>query len=335
MARPVSFPTLADGNSSSFWLEGRLHLFTSVGWPVELSVSSGQFDQWETDEVNITNLAGKAIWLEGAWADRDGVVFGWYHNEPWGLYEDSFLTIPKIGAVISFDGGRTIRDLGIVLESGDEPDDGAQNGAFTGGHGDFSVILDREEKYFYFFFTNYGGPAESQGVAVARMAFEDRHDPVGKVYKYHEGEWVQPGVGGRVTPVFPAARAWNHKDPDSFWGPALHWNTHLNSFVMLLNRTQGEPGWSQEGMYVTFAKDLSRPDTWKIPRQFLAGSELDGGGAYYPQVMGLEAGGSETLAGKTARFYVSGASKWEIDFISGNEEQPPNPIDRIGREPPR
>ena len=34
---------------------------------------------------------------------------------------------------------------------------------FSGGHGDFSVVLDREQKFFYFLFTNYGGPVETQG----------------------------------------------------------------------------------------------------------------------------------------------------------------------------
>lgn len=327
-AGKLSFPTATDGNSSSFWLNDRLHLFTSIGWPVELSAAFSQFDEWETREVDTSEFGAKSLWLESAWVDADGTVFAWYHNEPWGMYEDSFLTAPKIGAIVSFDGGKTIHDLGIILESGDPLNDQAQNGAFTGGHGDFSVVLDREQKYFYFFFSNYGGTDESQGVAVARMAFADRLEPKGKIYKYYNGAWNEPGVGGRITPVFPVVRGWQYKDPDAFWGPALHWNTYLNNYVMLLNHTQGEPGWTQEGMYVSFAKDLSRPDTWKKPGKILDNSELPDWGIYYPQVMGLEAGGTDTLAGKTARFYVNGGSKWEIDFFSSNEVTPPSLIDR-------
>jgi len=158
------------------------------------------------------------------------------------------------------------------------------------------------------------------------MAFADRFAPVGKVHKYHNGEWTEPGVGGRLTPVLPAVRSWHYEDPDVFWGPALHWNTHLNCFVMLLNHAQGAPGWSQEGIYVSFATDLSRPETWKVPSKIMDASEIAHWGTYYPQVMGLEAGGSETLAGKTARFYLNGGSKWEIDFFPADTAPPSTPI---------
>ena len=311
----IFFPTRADGNSSAFWLNDRLHLFTSVGWPQSISIANSIFDPWETQEVDTTEMLGKTIWMEAAWADEDGTVFGWYHHEPTGVFEGTHLTAPVIGAAVSFDGGKTVHDLGIILESGDPVDNSAENGFFAGGNGDFSVVLDRDRQYFYFFFTNYGGGVENQGVVMARLAFEDRFDPVGKVQKYFEGEWLEPGLGGRVTPVFAARRSWQAKDPDSFWGPSVHWNTHLNGYVMLLNHAAGEPGWNQEGVYITFAQDLSRPDTWKEPRKIIDGAELPGWSFFYPQVMGLEPGGTDTLAGQKARLFVAGTSKWEIEFF--------------------
>jgi hypothetical protein len=313
-ARKITFPTLADGNSPSFWLNGKLHLFTSIAWPIEISVANSQFDEWESCEVDPTDLGGKAIWIEAAWLDQDGTVFGWYHHEPWGLYEESTLTAPKIGALVSYDGGKTVHDLGIILESGDPLDPLAANGFFTGGHGDVSVVLDQKREYFYFFFTNYGGPDENQGVVVARMAFADRFEPIGKVHKFHSGLWNEPGIGGRTTPILPAARAWQHTDPDSFWGPSIHWNTHLKSFVMLLNRASGEPGWAQSGIYICFAKALEEPEMWSKPRLLLDKEELPSWSTFYPQVIGTGHGGTDTLAGQTARFYVNGTSRWEIDF---------------------
>ncbi|MBI5693362.1 MAG: hypothetical protein HZC55_25065 [Verrucomicrobia bacterium] len=314
-AREIEFPTQCDGNSPSFWLDGRLHLFTSIGHPLRLSVADSQFDEWETRKVNVRDLSTKAIWVESAWVDGDGTIFGWYHHEPGLMYPDSSLTAPKIGAVVSFDGGRSIQDLGIILESGDALDDGAQNGFFTGGHGDFTVVLDRDRKHFYFFFTNYGGPAESQGVCVARMAFDDRFEPVGKVEKYHQGGWTEPGLGGAVTPIFAAARSWNHADPDSFWGPSVHWNTHLQCFVMLVNHAKGEPGWSQNGIYVSYSTDLSRPQAWKVPTKVLGDRDIPGWSTFYPQVMGLEEGGTDSHAGRVARLYLNGLSRWEIEFF--------------------
>lgn len=329
-ATELSLPNSPDGNSPSFWRDGRLHVFTSIGGPPQLSVWDPEFNAWKTDLIDLTTLTGKPVWIEAAWVDDDGTVFGWYHHEPGALYPDSLLTVPKIGALVSFDGGYTLHDLGIVLESGDPDDPNARNGFFTGGHGDFSVVLDRERSYFYFFFTNYGGEPSTQGVAMARLAFADRWQPAGKVHKFHAGFWNEPGVGGRVTALFPATRAWNHADPDSFWGPAVHWNTHLNRFVMLLNRAEGEPGWAQEGIYVSFASDLNQPESWTPPRQIMERAQVPGYRSFYPQVLGLDAGGSDTLAGETARFFINGTSWWEIVFVPA---LPPAPRDEEERPP--
>lgn len=311
----VAMPTQVDSNSPAFWRDGRLFWFGSHGRPW-LSEGRDQFGPWETRDVRLESINAWPHWLESVWPEDNGVIWGWYHCEPVGLFAGSTLTAPKIGAVISLDGGNTLRDLGIVLEAGDAPDPSAQNGYFAGGHGDFSVILNRERTYFYFLFDNYGGPKESQGVCIARLAYADRFDPVGKVWKYYQGQWQEPGRGGRVTPIFPVQRRWQAADPDAFWGPSVHWNTHLQCFVMLLNHAAGEPGWSQEGVYVSFATDLGRPESWTAPSQILDRSQFSGWYFFYPQVMGLEPGGTDRQAGQTARLYVGGISKWEIDFIA-------------------
>jgi hypothetical protein len=246
--------------------------------------------------------------------DEDGIMCGWYHTEPIGLIERSGLTAPQIGAVVSLDGGRTLIDLGIVLESGDPLDPSSQNGYFVGGHGDCSVVLNRDRRFFYFFFDNYGGPESSQGVCLARMAFDDRFAPNGKVFKFHNGSWSEAGKGGAVTPLFPVARTWQSKSPDALWGPSVHWNTYLQCFVMLMSHAQGEPGWAQAGVFVSFCTDLSRPETWTVPVKILDKAEFPAWYFFYPQVMGLEAGGTDTEAGRTARLYVGGISRWEIAF---------------------
>lgn len=332
-AEELKLPGEIDGNSPSFWLGDYFRLFTSIGTPQRISQADSQFGPWVSGLVNRTTLSDSPIWIEAAWVDQDGTVFGWYHHEPLGLFEDSLLTAPQIGAVVSFDGGVTVYDLGIVLESGDPIDGSAQNGAFAGGHGDFSVILDRESAYFYFFFSNYGGPATGQGVAVARLAFADRFDPVGKVEKYFQRQWAEPGLQGRVTPIFPVQRDWKLSDPDAFWGPSVHWNTHLECYVLLLNRARGRPGWSQEGIYVAFLADPTRPETRSEPRKILDIEELLGDGQWYPQVIGLEPRGTDRLAGRTARLYVAGGSTWEIDFITAREAQAGTPPPKT--DPPK
>jgi hypothetical protein len=124
------------------------------------------------------------------------------------------------------------------------------------------------------------------------------------VFKYHNGRWDQPALGGRFTPLFSTPTGWKGPYIDSYWGPSVHWNTHLNAYVALLNRTAGEM-WAQEGVYITFSRDLVR---WTAPRKIL---EVD---AWYPQVMGLGEGETDSLAGETARIFVGGASSFVIRF---------------------
>jgi len=322
-ASPVSIPVQVDGNSPFFWYEGEVHFLTSTGpHPV---IGGGpsqlQFSWW--DGVVIVPADRLPIWIEAAWVDSDGTVYGWYHHEPEGLCPGSGLTAPKIGAVVSQDGGRTFFDLGLILTSGDPVDCGAKNGFFGGGHGDFSVILDRDRSYFYFFFTNYGGDLAGQGVGVARMAFDHRSAPVGAVHKYFDGGWTQPGQGGRVQPVFPARVSWQRSDADSFWGPAVHWNTALESYVILMNRACCKPGWPQEGIYASFNADMSNPQGWTSPLRILRDIGFEPG--FYPQVLGMGPGETDTLAGKTARLFIHGRSMWEISFEkTGSQEGPGN-----------
>lgn len=332
-AEKISYPIHIDGNTPSFWLAGDLHIFSSTGDPAMISVADDWADAWASQEIDVSQQLHFPLWIESAWRDRDGVVLGWYHHEPAGVCGSSSLTAPKIGAVISYDGGKTIKDLGIVLESGDPVDCTSQNGFFAGGHGDFSVILDRSRKYFYFFFTNYAGDLASQGIVTARLAFEDRFRPAGRVYKYYEGKWEEPGIGGRVTPIFPARQSWQREDTDSFWGPAVHWNTFLRQYVMLLNRSCCRSHWPQEGIYITYSKSLADPASWQVTRRIMDGAEANG---YYPQVVGQGPGESDSLAGETARLFVHGVSRWLITFLPGGAigEDPVPDDKRIPMPPP-
>src|SRR4029079_4037540 len=104
---------------------------------------------------------------------------------------------PNIGAAVSHDDGLHWHDLGIVMQA--PPNtlncDSAHD-AFSGGNGDFCVILDHRKRYFYFYFDNYQKDIEHQGVCTARMKYTDRDAPVGKVLKWHNGRFSEPGLGG-------------------------------------------------------------------------------------------------------------------------------------------
>jgi hypothetical protein len=305
----VRMPGLVDSNSPAFWSNGELHLYNSTAQP-SLARGSSQFELGNPQKLSDERITNRPWWIEAVWQDEAGTVFAWYHHEWPGYCQDSNLTKPEIGALISLDGGETFDDLGIILRAPDPINCAAENGFFGGGHGDFSVIPGRGDGYLYFLFGNYGGDESEQGVSIARMAISDRFAPVGTVWKYYNGNWLEPGLDGLVTPAMPVTRGWQFEDTDAFWGPAVHWNTELESYVMLLNRACCGAGWPQEGIYVSFNPDIADPAGWSPPAKV----NLRGSIGWYPQVLGLGPGETDSLVGARARLYVRGLSAWEIEF---------------------
>ncbi|MEO7143227.1 MAG: hypothetical protein ABI165_06940 [Bryobacteraceae bacterium] len=313
-------PGQVDSNSPAFWNGGQLNLINSTGNGPVLSQGSSQLTLGIPQGVELVRQRPWPAWIESAWVDTNGTILAWYHQEHEGVCGPPRPAQPQIGAAISYDNGTTFWDQGVVLASGDPIDCSSQNGYISGGNGDFSVILDRDGTYFYFLFTNYGGPVQTQGIAVARMAFTDRYNPSGSVHKYFQGAWSELGIGGRVTPVFPAHVSWQSANADSFWGPAVHWNRYLETYVMLLNRSCCAPGFPQEGIYVSFNPDQSNPAAWSTPRKILDDT------GWYPQVLGTGPDTSDTLAGSSPRLYIYGQSRWQLIFKKG----PPPGADTTG-----
>lgn len=303
-------PSQVDSNSPAWWADGQFHLLNSTGGsnPVR-SIGADQFHLGSTQSISLSHINPWPAWIESTWVDPSGVIFGWYHQEHWGVCgANSRLAVPQIGAAVSYDGGNSFQDMGAVITSGDPYSCAAQNGYFAGGVGDFSVVLDRGHNYFYFYFTNYAGPVETQGVAVARMPYSARFYPVGSVSKYFNGFWNEPGLGGHVTPIFPAKASWMDADTDSYWGPSVHWNTYLQSWVMLLNRSCCTAGFPQKAVYISYVPNLGHPTAWTKPEKLVDST------GWYPQVLGTGSDGTDKLAGRVARLYIWGKSYWEVVF---------------------
>lgn len=299
-------PGAVDSNSPAHWLHGMMYLFNSVAMPVR-SEGPNIFSMGQTRTVLFSQYLTPHRWIESTWQDHEtGFLYAWYHYEPGLVCGEIPLTAPRIGAAVSYNNGESFYDMGIVLESGDAPDCEAQNGYFAGGHGDFSVIASEAGDYLYFYFGNYGGDPERQGVAVARLAIADVANQIGNVWKYADGEWNEPGLGGRMTPVFPARVNWEAADTDAFWGPSVHYNTAANTYVMLMTRSCCTPGWPSEGLYVSFNRDAGNPAGWSEPLKL-----LDSPG-WYPQVIGLGPLETDKRAGRWSRLFIGGESSWEM-----------------------
>lgn len=296
-----------DSSSPSHWWNNKLYLYTSSGLPIRFD-GNDIAHLGNARAVMFYDYGRVTKWIESVWQDADGTVYGWYHHEPGGICKAPYLTAPKIGAVVSYDHGATFYDLGIIITSGSVPNCGSKNGYFAGGNGDFSVVLGKDQKYFYFYFDNYGGDLSRQGVATARMAIEDLKSPVGKVWKYFNDDWTEPGLGGDLTPIFPAIGGWDTEFTDSYWGPSVHYNKFLGKFVMLLNHACCTPGWPQEGVYISYLSNPGKPNYWRSPVKIMDG------GDWYPQVMGEGVGDTDTSAGESPRLFLGGESKWRLVF---------------------
>lgn len=321
---PYQFPSAADCNSPCWWSDDGLHVLTSTGHPVH-SAGPTLRQLERRGEIVYTAWRDGGRWIESVHQEPDGRLLGWYHNEPAHYIPDEYqvgrqfpMTAPFIGAAVSYDNGYTWDDLGLVLAG--PPDSlnlAERNYWFAGGNGDFSVILDRRGECFYFLFGTYYRDVAQQGISLARLRYEDRFCPVGKVQKWYQGGWTEPGLNGRVTPILPVRSSWYSPAPDAFWGPSVHWNTAIRQYVILMNRAI-DPRWRQEGIYVSLTPDIGDPTSWTPPQRLLETS------GWYPQVIGVDEAQRETEreCGREARLFVHGKSEYLVRFSLVDEARP-------------
>lgn len=312
-----------DANSPLIWIDETLTLFFN-NWHIK---DERAYSRIATGP-NLLNLTTQGFitigddprlthrWFESVLRMDNGDLYAFFHSEE-GVPCSFYIKSPQIGVALSQDNGYTWQNLGFILESPmSENNCDARNGFFSNGVGDFSVLLDKAKKYVYIYFANYpmNDQVKDQGISAARIRLEDLSSPAGKAWRWFNGAYSEPGMGGRSSALFKTEKDFNHPDPDSFWGPAIHYNTFLNKYVMVMPRTQGgNPPvhiWPTEGIYVTMTDDLSLPQSWTEP------VKIAQGGHWYPQFVGIDHNQQETDSkiGQWARFFLEGESKYLVQF---------------------
>ncbi len=333
-APQLTLPGTVDSNSPVMWdlEDGRQRMFVLTSHSGTPSVASGlSVDRLSAAApIQLLPHPGHGVWMEAIVSDEVETWYGYYHNE-WPASrcgrDDRF--VARIGAARSTDRGRTWEDLGVVIQARQSTTACASTNKYIiGGVGDVSVMLDHDKNFLYFFYSQYQQRQESQGVAIGRLAWADRDQPSGQLELWRDGVWddsrrreVVPGLPGAerrmlewtynaATPLIAPTEPWHdgNNEVDAFWGPSVHWNTALEQYVMLLNRSKDE-SYAQEGIYVSYAPRLDDPRLWTTPQKILTG------GRWYPQVIGSSTGtGTDKHAGASARFFMSGKSEWVINF---------------------
>lgn len=329
-ATTLEFPSETDSNSPAVWemVDGSwtMSLFNSMAGWAAISRGSSLRTLASHGEVRFAGPAPEGgTWFEALILDADS-WYGFYHNEREDVVcPGSGKVWPRIGAARSDDRGVTWTDLGPVIET---PVSAVgcttNNHYFVGGVGDFSVMLGPARNYAYIYYSQYDEVGDRVGVSAARMAWADRDAPAGRVDIWNDGAWVPPSEVAvtdepsaepawdypLATPIFRSTNRWDDRRAgvDVFWGPSIHWNTALNTYVMLLNRAVSNT-WEQGGVYVSFNDRLDAPDAWSAP------ALVTRGGSWYPQVIGLDPTvGTDKYAGGVARFFMAGKSEHLIVF---------------------
>jgi len=321
-------PFRVDNNAPSLWRGDQFILFHS--WENIWRATGSGLSSLTSDQLtHFTNpkLDYLWYWLESAF-DINKTIFGYYHNEVpdvcpprKDVMAPGYPVIAKIGAVRSTDGGLTWEDLGWVM-GGADTDVKCVSGSpwFAGGSGDFGVLPDRDGKFYYFYFANYSPNRAEQGLAVARLAAADLEHPVGKIQRWYQGSWNEPGLNGHSTPMWPSTADVYEPNTQIFWGPVIHWNTYLGKYVMVVNRTQ-DAAWATEGIYMSFSDDIANPASWSAPVKIMDRAEATRGDAskphwngWYASLQGEQRGETDKRMSQRARLFIDGVSRWEVEF---------------------
>jgi hypothetical protein len=230
-------------------------------------------------------------------------------NWPQGLKgPESPAAVCRIGIMKSSDGGRSWDNKGILIEDLQprmvlKPHNTSLT--FAGGVGDPSAVSDGE--FLYVFYGEYGYPGtysaetynpsvewSGQCISIARIALGDLDNPTGKAMR-----WDGTGFNAAYNAVGKPVKSLQIPEEEGggaasvankmfHWGPSVSWNTHLNCWVMLMGRVEGQ-SWKGSNLYISFNlnKDLTSGDNsqqWSKPQLLVS---RPGHTLWYPSLQPL------------------------------------------------
>lgn len=239
--RPYSWP---DGTMGIVRDGAKYRFFAaSAGYPIATVGTLKNPIAEEVRDLKIEGLmksydyvAGGPIYQDGA----SGCLLMFYHSEVYTFPPGYLPFYSEIGLARSMDGGSTWNDMGAILTPHTTIHASyfqAQKRSWDIGWGGYAIVGD----YFYVYFADLldeGQQYRRVNHAVARARIEDvvraatEQGTVSTWVKYREGFWVEPGLGGRSSPLI-------EQGSESFMMLGdISYNTHLKKYVAILI---GEP----------------------------------------------------------------------------------------------
>ena len=278
-ANVPTYPWYPDGHISVLFDQGNYVMFwanfenyRTVGakpFPEDHSTLSPQYaifgGRFDRDAFN-----NGGSWLMSVYRIDGDDLIGFYHAEDHWYPRQWEYAWKSIGVTRSFDKGITWIDDGQIIHSSKSkptiPD--------HGGNGDHCVVWNEGLKRWICYYQEH----------FLQMAISD--DPLGQPgswYKYYNGAFKEPGLGGLSTPIpvlknIPGAN------------PSVHFNSYLKLWIMVWHR------WDPPEIYIAYSTDGI---AWIHPQKMVSGSQ--GGKAWYPSIIGE----TDVQAGQEARLYYA------------------------------
>lgn len=213
-------------------------------------------------------------WLNSVFRVAGQKLIGFYHAEDHEFAGDPtsrYVAWKSIACCSSADNGLSWQKEGrIITSSRPKPLQPA-----WGGCGDFCVVRDeKHHRWMCFFQEHYLCVASS----------EDARGRPGTWKKYHDREFVEPGLDGRSTPIQGLER-------HAGGNPSVHFNTYLNKWLMVWG-TWENSSTSPDSIWLSSSSDLVH---WDAPRLVVAAQRQER--CWYPTILGTSdvSGGREAL----------------------------------------
>jgi hypothetical protein len=232
-----------------------------------------------------------------------------YHAEQWanGNERNFYATL---NLAVSTDDGGSWQHLGQIVTPAASYQawlDRPQRESIALAGGTFALVEDQGVRYFYVYFDDDeqrpgGGP-----MSVARAPVDDVINAAGSGgtvpwFKYHEGRWSQPGVGGLSTAVFT--------DPGSqvHWPyfPGVSYNSYLGQYIMVTSTSRAS---SDEDVSTQLRISFSHDGLHWSPSELIAQATPDE--LMYPSIIGT--GDDPLVSGRSFFVYYirSELGGWE------------------------
>ncbi len=237
-------------------------------------------------------------WPFNLWADNNGKWYSYMHTEDSVQIETGNTghgsDLRTIALWTSTDEGANWSYQGVSVSIDDQyavPGNLQSTWPKNGGAGDHKLIVSPDRQYLYLLYTNftYDNPAVNSNyvagnMAVARASLDSNGVP-GPFYKYYNGSFSQPGVGGHETWVMGPSTA--HATDNS--QRCVMWNTYLQKYVMIsANRIHN--------LNISYSDDLIN---WSMPQHFL--QEDSGEPILYANMISLDS--DDQCGGKSVWVY--------------------------------